>query len=303
VRRGALLALVAAGALAVLAAAAVLDAARVDLGRLETRPPFPTALMRARERQARHSNAPHRIDCRWVPYDRISPLLRRAVLVAEDDAFFQHGGLDWSEIGASARRNLERGRVVRGGSTITQQLARNLFLGEERTPARKLKEIVLALRIEREGSKHRILELYLNLLEWGDGIYGAEAAARRYFGTTSGALDARQALLLASVIINPRRFSPLEPSGRIERRVRTIASRMHRRGQLGDAEYRLAVGEPPAKPAGAAPGTGTEDARSYPSPDDSAAAEEDAETPIPEEDSAPEAPDTTAGPGPPPGPE
>ena len=233
-----------AAALALIAAGAVWDATRIRLGRLETRAPFPTALMRAREAEARRRGVSARIDFRFAPYDRISPLLRRAVLVAEDDAFFHHGGLDWSEIGASARRNLERRRIVRGGSTITQQLARNLYLGEERTATRKLKEVVLAVRIEQVVSKRRILELYLNLIEWGDGIYGAEAAARHYFGTTADALNARQALLLASVIINPRRFSPLEPSRRIERRVRTIATRMLRRGQLSEAEYRLAVGEP-----------------------------------------------------------
>ena len=229
--------------MALIAAAAVWDATQVRLGRLETRAPFPTALMRAREAEARRRGVHARIDFRFAPYDRISPLLRRAVLVAEDDAFFQHGGLDWNEIGASARRNLERGRIVRGGSTITQQLARNLYLGEQRTLTRKLKEIVLALRIEQAVSKRRILELYLNLIEWGDGIYGAEAAAGHYFGTTAEALNARQALLLASVIINPRRFSPLEPSRRIEHRVRTIAGRMLRRGQLSAAEYHLAVGE------------------------------------------------------------
>ena len=208
--------------------------------------------MRAREAEARRRGLAPRIDFRFVPYDRISPLLRRAVLVAEDDAFFQHSGLDWNEIEASARRNLERGRIVRGGSTITQQLARNLYLGEERTLTRKLKEVVLALRIERAVSKRRILELYLNLIEWGDGVYGAGAAAEHYFGTTADALDARQALLLASVIVNPRRFSPLAPPPRIERKVRTIATRMLRRGQLSDAEYRLAAGEPAPEVGGGA---------------------------------------------------
>src|SRR5207244_7739094 len=113
-----------------------------------------------------------RIDQRWVPYGRISPLLRRAVLVAEDDAFFQHGGLDWNEINASMRRDLEQRHVVRGGSTITQQLARNLFLGDQRTIVRKLTEAFLAVRLERELGKRRIFELYLNLIEWGDGVYG-----------------------------------------------------------------------------------------------------------------------------------
>jgi monofunctional glycosyltransferase len=242
-RRVMALALVAGAVFLVMAGIAAWDAARIDLGEIGKRTPYPTAMMRARSEQARRKGGRGDIDCRFVPYDRISPLLRRAVLVAEDDAFFQHGGLDWNEIGASARRNLERGHIVRGGSTITQQLARNLFLGEERTFTRKFKEIVLAVRLEHAVPKRRILELYLNLIEWGDGIYGAGAAARRYFGVSAEALDARQALLLASVIINPRRFSPLDPPARIEKRVRTIAGRMLRRGQLSDAEYRLAVGE------------------------------------------------------------
>src|SRR5437867_5472996 len=194
--------------------------------------PARTSLMRAREKEARRQGRPYQVEQRWVPYERISPFLRRAVLIAEDDAFFSHGGLDWDQLGEAARQNLKKGRVVRGGSTITQQLAKNLYLGEERTWLRKLKEIILAVRLERALSKRRILELYLNLIEWGDGIYGAEAAARRYFDVSASELSARQALLLAAVIINPRRYSPLEPSRRIERRVALIASRMRRRGYL-----------------------------------------------------------------------
>src|SRR5262245_693677 len=109
------------------------------------------------------------------------PCSGRAVLTAEDDAFFVHGGLDWNEIEASARVNLEKRRLVRGGSTITQQLARNLYLGNQRTPTRKLAEIFLAYRLERALDKRRIFELYLNLIEWGEGTFGIEAAARRYY--------------------------------------------------------------------------------------------------------------------------
>lgn len=241
--------LVAAGLLALAAAAlvawAAARAAAVDVQSLATRAPRRTALMLRREAEARAAGrAPGTVQ-RWVPVERVAPLLRRAVLVAEDDAFFEHGGLDWREIGESARRNLRAGRIVRGGSTVTQQLARNLWLGTERTPWRKLEEVFLALRLERTLSKRRILELYLNLIEWGPGIYGAEAAARHWFGTSSAALGPREAVLLAAVIINPRRFSPLEPSRRIERRVRLIASRLRRRGALDDAGYRLAIGEPP----------------------------------------------------------
>ena len=208
--------------------------------------PRRTSMMRAREAEARRLHRSYRVDQRWVSYEHISPLLRRAVLIAEDDAFFSHGGLDWNEIRQAARKNLERGRVVRGGSTITQQLAKNLYLSEERTLLRKLKELILAVRIERALTKRRIFELYLNLIEWGDGIYGAEAAARRHFGVSAAELDARQAALLAAVIINPRRYSPEEPGRRIERRMRLILSRMRRRGFISEPEYRVALGEAPA---------------------------------------------------------
>src|SRR5437867_4815137 len=179
---------------------------------LATHTPRRTALMLQRAREAAKQGRVARVDQRWVPYERISPLLRRAILVAEDDAFFAHGGLDWDEIRESARRDLERRKVVRGGSTITQQLAKNVFLGDARTPARKLTEAFLALRLERALNKRRIFELYLNLIEWGDGIYGAEAAARRTFGVAASDLNPREAVLLAAVIINPRKYSPLHPS-------------------------------------------------------------------------------------------
>src|SRR5262245_61991153 len=143
--------------------------------------PGRTALMREREREAQRQGKPYAIDQRWVGYESISPMLRRAVLIAEDDAFFSHDGLDWNEIRSAARKNLAAGRIVRGGSTITQQLAKNLYLGASRTPARKIKEAILAGRLEHALSKRRIFELYLNLIEWGDGIFGAEAAAQRYF--------------------------------------------------------------------------------------------------------------------------
>jgi monofunctional biosynthetic peptidoglycan transglycosylase len=131
---------------------------------------------------------------------------------------------------------------VRGGSTITQQLARNLYLGEERTLLRKLREMLLARRLERALSKRRIFELYLNLIEWGDGVFGAEAAARRHFGTTAADLTPRQAALLAAVIINPRRYSPVNPAPRIERRMRIILGRMRRRGFISEDEYLVAMG-------------------------------------------------------------
>jgi monofunctional biosynthetic peptidoglycan transglycosylase len=233
---------------AAVATLAALDVQRFDVDALATRVPERTALMLQREREARARGRRYAVDRRWVPYARIAPTLRRAVLVAEDDRFFLHGGLDWEEIRASARRNLESRRIVRGGSTITQQLAKNLFLGDRRTLDRKLREVLLAARLERALSKRRILELYLNLIEWGDGVYGAEAASRHAFGVGAAEIDTRQAVLLAAVIVNPRRYHPAEPSRRIEQRARTIARRLWRRGALSEEEYRLAIGEP-APPA------------------------------------------------------
>ena len=250
--------LVALALLLAVAALVALSAARAglyDVDRLARETPHTTALMRARAAEAKRAGRTWRPRQTWVPYGRISPLLRRAVLTAEDDAFFRHGGLDWNELKAAARRDLEERRVVRGGSTITQQLAKNLHLGDRRTVTRKLTEVFLALRMERALSKRRIFELYLNLIEWGDGVFGAEAAARHYFGVSAAELSPRQATLLAAVVINPRRYSVLAPSRRIERRVRMIAGRLHRRGAFDDAQYAAALGLPPprALPDSAAP--------------------------------------------------
>jgi monofunctional biosynthetic peptidoglycan transglycosylase len=226
-----------------------ISASLPDVARLERRAPAQTSLMQKRVVEARAKGRTLRIDQRWIPYEQISPTLRRAVLIAEDDAFFSHGGLDWNEIRASMKRNIEAGRVIRGGSTITQQLARNLYLGNERTVTRKLKEIILARRIERVLTKRRIFELYLNLIEWGDGVFGIEAAAHRYFGVPASTLDARQSALLAAVIINPRRFDAANPNRRIERRARMILGRMWHRGFIGEAEYLVSTGQAPAAPA------------------------------------------------------
>jgi len=237
----ALLALVAWGI-----GSAVVSTSLVPVARLARAAPRETLLMAQRRAEASRAGRTYHVDCRWVSYERISPLLRHAVLVAEDDAFYSHDGLDWNEIRAAAKKDWTERRVARGGSTVTQQLAKNLWLGTERTPTRKLKEMLLALRMERVLTKRRILELYLNLIEWGDGVYGAEAAAQRYFGVSASQLDARQSVLLASVIINPRRYSPVHPSRRIERRAEIIASRMRRHGYLNEDQYALAIGQEPA---------------------------------------------------------
>ena len=149
-----------------------------DVRTLRTSNPTRTAFMDLRDREARAKREVPRHAQRWVSYANISPQLKRAVLVAEDSAFWQHDGIDYEQLKESIEVNLERGEFVRGASTITQQLAKNLYLSPSKNPVRKLQEFVIARRLETELSKQRILELYLNLIEWGDGIWGAEAAAR-----------------------------------------------------------------------------------------------------------------------------
>ena len=190
--------------------------------------PTTTAFMELRAREAAAGNRPYRRSWRPIPYRRIAPVLRRAVVTAEDDAFFQHDGIDLTQLRVSLQTNLERFEAARGGSTITQQLAKNLYLSPSRNPLRKFRELLIARRLEAALGKARILELYLNVIEWGDGVWGAEAAARTHFGVSASAVDAAQAALLAGAIVNPRQLSPRRPSARLLRRQRLILSRMGR---------------------------------------------------------------------------
>jgi len=188
--------------------------------------PRSTAFMRLRDQEAAAERRTWHPVQKWVPYARISASLRRAVLAAEDDAFFEHDGIDLAQIRQSIEMDLTRGRAIRGGSTITQQLAKNLYLSPSRNPLRKLRELLIARRLEAELSKTRILEIYLNVIEWGDGIWGAEAAARTYFRTSAASLSRDQAALLAGAIVNPRVLDPKRPAGRLLRRQRIILARM-----------------------------------------------------------------------------
>ena len=197
-----------------------------DVRKLAKTNPKTTAFMELREREAAQHGRTLRHYQIWVPYRRISPHLKRAVLVAEDDAFWQHEGIDMEQLKISIRNDITKGQAIRGGSTITQQLAKNLYLSPTRDPVRKLRELIIARRMEAALSKARILEIYLNVIEWGDGIWGAEAAARSYFGTSAAALSPQQAGLLAGAIINPRVYSPAHPNTRLLRRQRIILSRI-----------------------------------------------------------------------------
>ena len=197
-----------------------------DVRGLRTTNPPMTAFMQIRAAAARDRGQTPRHVQRWVAYNRMSPALVRAVLVAEDDAFWEHEGVDFDELEKSLELDWARGRLVRGGSTITQQLAKNLYLSPSKNPLRKLREFIIARRLEATLSKVRILELYLNVIEWGDGIYGAEAAARTYFHESAAELDREQAALLAAAIVNPRLMNPGHPTPRLVRRQQIILRRM-----------------------------------------------------------------------------
>ncbi|HKT78938.1 MAG TPA: monofunctional biosynthetic peptidoglycan transglycosylase [Vicinamibacterales bacterium] len=207
-----------------------------DVRPLATKNPKTTAFMELRAEEAKASGKNPRRVQRWVTYSRISPNLTRAVLVAEDDAFWQHEGVDFAQIQESLEMDLARGQFVRGASTITQQLAKNLYLSPSRNPIRKFRELIIARRLEAELKKARILEIYLNVIEWGDGIYGAEAASRSYFSTGASSLNPSQAALLAGAIVNPRLLNPARPTKRLLTRQHLILGRMG------------AVAPPPAEP-------------------------------------------------------
>jgi monofunctional biosynthetic peptidoglycan transglycosylase len=199
-----------------------------DVRPLKTSNPQTTAFMELRAGESGAKGQPPRHVQHWASYDRISPNLQHAVTIAEDDAFWKHEGVDLDQLQQSLELDWARGRFTRGGSTITQQLAKNLYLSPSKNPMRKLRELIIARRLEAELTKTRILELYLNVIEWGDGIYGADAAARTYFRKSAGELDPEESALLAAAIVNPRLFNPAKPSRGMLRRQQLILKRLSR---------------------------------------------------------------------------
>ncbi len=189
-----------------------------DVSALRATNPPVTALMEARQAQAvaqGHNIGRH---WTWVPLSRISPSLRQAVVAAEDSSFFTHEGFDWEGIKEAAKYNLEAGELKRGGSTLTQQLAKNLYLSSERSLLRKAREALITRSLEQHLTKERILELYLNVAEWGQGVYGAEAAARHHFKKSARDLTSDEAAWLAAILPSPRRYDPLRKTTFLVRR-------------------------------------------------------------------------------------
>jgi monofunctional biosynthetic peptidoglycan transglycosylase len=195
------------------------------LGGLARHNPAGTALMEYRRDQWQAAGKAVSLRWSWVALQRISPHLRQAVIIAEDSAFWEHQGFDWKALRLALNTNLERGRLDVGGSTISQQLVKNLYLSPRKSITRKIQEALLTWRLERSLPKERILEIYLNVAEWGEGVFGAEAAARRYFGISAAGLSKEQAATLAAMLPAPLLR---EPDSRHVRRVASIILRRMR---------------------------------------------------------------------------
>lgn len=202
-----------------------------DVGRLVDENPAKTAFMESREAEWRRDGLlDKKIDQKWVSLDHVSQNLIKAVLIAEDDKFWQHEGFDYQAIERAIEKNILAKKFKMGGSTISQQLAKNLYLSPSKNPIRKIKEAILTWRLEKTLSKRRILELYVNVAEWGDGIFGIGQAARHYYGVSAARLTARQASRLAAILPNPILYSPKGSSRYVRNRSSIIYAIMRKRG-------------------------------------------------------------------------
>jgi len=207
-----------------------------DISRLKKEAPKMTAFMKYRQQMSRKAGKSPGIACTWMPLDKISPYLVQAVVVSEDDKFWSHKGFDFVAIRTALEKDVRNKTWRYGGSTITQQLTKNLFLSPSKNPIRKIREVILTWRLENILSKKRILELYLNVVEWGAGIFGAEAASQRYYGKPASDLSPQEAAHLAVVLPSPRRYNPLSGSNYIEDRAREVLDVMVKRGIVAPEE-------------------------------------------------------------------
>jgi len=216
-----------------------------DISKLKKENPKETSLMKYRYEEWQRKGKKYRIKQIWVPLSSISPYLAKAVLISEDDKFWSHEGFDYEAIKKAIEKDIKAGKFKFGGSTISQQLIKNLYLSPSKNPIRKLREAIITWRMERVLSKRRILEIYLNVVEWGEGIFGIEAAARHYYGKSASELSPEEAARLAAVLPNPRKYSPLGDSRYVVNRSNLIYSIMVRRGiVLPEYEDVVQEGEP-----------------------------------------------------------
>ena len=202
-----------------------------DVSELKKKNPGKTSFMTYREKEWEREGKKYRINQKWVPISAISPYLVKAVLIGEDDKFWSHEGFDYEAMQKALEKDIKAKKFKLGGSTISQQLAKNLYLSPSKNPLRKIREAIITWRMEKTLSKKRLLELYLNIAEWGDGgIFGIEAASRAYYGKSASALGPDEAARLAAVLPNPRKFNPLGNSRYVVHRSSLIYNIMVRRG-------------------------------------------------------------------------
>jgi monofunctional biosynthetic peptidoglycan transglycosylase len=201
-----------------------------NIAALKKKNPTKTAFMEYREEAWREKGIKKKIKSTWVGLSRISPYAVKAIIIAEDDKFWSHEGFDFDAMQKALEKDIKKKKLQAGGSTISQQLAKNLYLSTAKDPIRKIKEAILTWRLERNLSKRRIIELYLNAAEWGDGIFGIEAAAQSYYGKHASELNPLEAAVLAAVLPNPRRYKPNGTSRYVEKHSERIYQIMVRRG-------------------------------------------------------------------------
>lgn len=222
-----------------------------DVASLKRKNPGKTAFMAHREIEWEFKGLKNRkVQQVYVPLSKISPYAVKAVLIAEDDKFYSHEGFDFEAMQKAVEKDIKLGRLKYGGSTISQQLAKNLFLSPTKNPLRKVKEAILTWRIENNLSKRRILELYLNVAEWGDGIFGIEAASRHYFGKSAAELAPMEAARLAVVLPNPLKLNPAGTSKYVEKRAEIVYGIMVKRGIVIEEYEDIMKAPPDGPPAG-----------------------------------------------------
>jgi len=210
---------------------------------LKTQNPKTTALIQQRQKEAQRAGREFKVRQVWVSFDSIPQLLRESVRVAEDARFYEHEGIDYEEIRAALKKDLERGGFMRGASTITQQLAKNLFLSTDRTIVRKLKEFWLARQLEQELPKNRIFHLYLNVIEFGPGVFGVEAAARHFFGKSAGQLNLEEIVRLTAVIPKPLVETPTRTSSWMKWKAGWVLTTLRKTGHISQEQYLQAAGK------------------------------------------------------------
>jgi monofunctional biosynthetic peptidoglycan transglycosylase len=208
-----------------------------DVSDLKTKNPRSTALMVQRYREAKKNAAIFRIRQKWVDFEAIPKLLQETVRVTEDASFYQHKGIDFVELKAAIKKNWQKGEYARGASTITQQLAKNLYLSTDKSIIRKIEELLITLRLEKDLSKDRIFELYLNVIEWGPGIFGVEMAAEHYFKKPVGQLTLEEIVRLVAVIPQPLKINPTENSDWLNWKARWILDALRRYAYIDENQY------------------------------------------------------------------